>query len=195
VKKKTKIYKAINRHLERVRNENVYTHRARISDLRLFCDWCENNDSKRLKDITPELVQGFVADRLEIEAPATVQRRVAMVKRFLKRTFEELGIPSPGRDVSLRVSHRAKTLKLDRADVKLVSHAAYELGRNEFAKSRNRTLVDIYSNTGLRRAEVLRLNDGQVRLSDRVIVDTRVKGGKLRNILINDRLHRRIFSR
>jgi len=188
VKKKSKVKKVVAKYLKSQRTENPNTYRARCSDMNHFLTWCEANNAKRLKDIGPGIVRGFVRDRSEVEKPLSVSRRLAIVKHFLKSTFDQLGLPSPGKDVSFKAEYPIKTKVLSVADVQLLSHAAAQGPKNSFLKARNSLVIQFYANTGLRRSEIVRIQRSQLRLPEKVITDVSVKGEKYRTVRFNQRL-------
>ena len=157
------------------------TKRAYGSDLRSFADWLERRsialdgvDARVLSDWVAELGSG--RDRL---APASISRRLAAVRSCLRYTFGPASVPdaslSPSR--SRRLPDAPKQREIDDL-LELVE------GDSPLAL-RNRALLELLYSAGLRSAEAVALDLGDVDF-DRELVHVRGKGGKERVVPLGE---------
>ncbi len=157
------------------------TKRAYGSDLRSFAGWLERRsivldgvDARVLSDWVAELGSG--RDRL---APASISRRLAAVRSCLRYTFGPASVPdaslSPSR--SRRLPDALKQREIDDL-LELVE------GDSPLAL-RNRALLELLYSAGLRSAEAVLLDLGDVDF-DRELVHVRGKGGKERVVPLGE---------
>ena len=157
------------------------TQRAYGSDLRSFSAWLdrrdlalESVDARILSDWVGELGSG--RNRL---APASISRRLAAVRSCLRYTFGPAAVPdaalSPSRPRRLPDAPKAaeieELLELVEGDTPLAL--------------RNRALLELLYSAGLRSAEAVVLDLGDVDF-DREIVHVRGKGGKERVVPLGE---------
>jgi site-specific recombinase XerD len=157
------------------------TRRAYGSDLRSFATWLdcrgarlEEVDARILSDWVGELGSG--RNRL---AAASIARRLAAVRSCLRYTFGPAAVPdaqlSPSR--SRRLPDAPKTKEID-ALLEVVE------GDSPLAL-RNRALLELLYSAGLRSAEAVTLDLGDVDF-DRELVHVRGKGGKERVVPLGE---------
>src|SRR5688572_3443152 len=151
------------------------TQRAYRSDLRSFADWLERRgtglqdvDARALSDWVGDLGSG--RDRL---APASIARRLAAVRSCLRHTFGPASVP----DASLAPS---RSRRLPDAPKPAEIEAILEVVEGDSPLAlRNRALLELLYSAGLRSAEAVSLDLGDVDF-DRELVHVRGKGGKER---------------
>jgi len=157
------------------------TRRAYGSDLRAFAAWLEERDL-RLDDVDARALAEWVADlgsgRRRL-APASISRRLAAVRAFLRFTFGPARVPdgalAPRRPRRLpdapKVSEIEDLLELAEGDSPLAL--------------RNRALLELLYSGGLRSAEAVELDLGDVDF-EREAVHVRGKGGKERVVPLGE---------
>ena len=83
------------------------TERARLSDSRIFAEWCQDERKKMLPS-RPETIAAFIDAMAEIRAPATVRRYATSISHLHRAA----GLANPCNDelvrLALRRMHRAK---------------------------------------------------------------------------------------
>jgi site-specific recombinase XerD len=157
------------------------TQRAYGSDLRAFSSWLaargaslEDVDARVLSDWVGELGSGH--DRL---SPASIARKLAAVRSCLRYSFGPAAVPdaslSPSR--SRRLPDAPKPAEIDEL-LELVE------GDSPLAL-RNRALLELLYSAGLRSAEAVALDLGDVDF-DREVVHVRGKGGKERVVPLGE---------
>ena len=157
------------------------TQRAYGSDLRAFSAWLErrglaldDGDARVLSDGVGELGSG--RSRL---APATISRRLAAVRSCLRYTFGPAAVPeaqlSPSRP--RRLPDAPKPAEIE-ALLEVVE------GDSPLAL-RNRALLELIYSAGLRSAEAVSLDLGDVDF-DRELVHVHGKGGKERVVPLGE---------
>ncbi len=157
------------------------TRRAYGSDLRAFSRWLDRRslglgdiDAGVLSDWVGELGSG--RDRL---APASIARRLAAVRSCLRYTFGPASVPdaqlSPSR--ARRLPDAPKPAEIDEI-LEIVE------GDSPLAL-RNRALLELLYSAGLRSAEAVALDLGDVDF-DRELVHVRGKGGKERVVPLGE---------
>ena len=157
------------------------TQRAYGSDLRAFSTWLEQRglalddvDARVLSDWVGELGAG--RDRL---APSSISRRLAAVRSCLRYTFGPAAVPeaqlSPSRP--RRLPDAPKPAEIE---------AILEVVEGDSALAlRNRALLELLYSAGLRSAEAVALDLGDVDF-DRELVHVRGKGGKERVVPLGE---------
>ncbi len=157
------------------------TRRAYGSDLRAFGAWLEASglglddvDARVLSDWVGALGSG--RDRL---APASIARRLAAVRSCIRYTFGPAAVPdaqlSPSR--SRRLPDAPKPAEIEEI-LEVVD------GDSPLAL-RNRALLELLYSAGLRSAEAVSLDLGDVDF-DREVVHVRGKGGKERVVPLGE---------
>jgi site-specific recombinase XerD len=158
------------------------TRRAYRFDLEPFARWLDGRrlglngvDTRVLADYTAELGRG----RPRKLAPATIARRLAAVRSFLRFTLGPARVPD-----SIAGPRRPRRLpdapKLDEVEGLLEA-----LGGNGPLALRNRALVELVYSAGLRSREAVDLNLADVDF-DQELVHVRGKGGKERTVPLGE---------
>jgi site-specific recombinase XerD len=157
------------------------TQRAYGSDLRSFASWLDAHglgldqvDARALSDWVGALGSG--RDRL---APASISRRLASVRSCIRFTFGSAAVP----DASLTPS---RSRRLPDAPQPAEIEALLEVVEGDSPLAlRNRALLELLYSAGLRSAEAVSLDLGDVDF-DREIVHVRGKGGKERVVPLGE---------
>jgi site-specific recombinase XerD len=157
------------------------TRRAYSSDLRAFSTWLERRDLE-LGDVDARVLSDWVGelgrgrDRL---APSSIARRLAAVRSCLRYTFGPATVPeaalSPSRTRRLPDAPKA-------VDIEGILEAVD--GDSPLAL-RNRALLELLYSAGLRSAEAVALDLGDVDF-DRELVHVRGKGGRERVVPLGE---------
>ena len=157
------------------------TQRAYASDLRSFADWLERRGA-RLEDVDARALSDWVGElgsgrnRL---ASASISRRLAAVRSCLRYTFGPASVP----DASLSPS---RSRRLPDAPKPAEIEALLELVEGDSPLAlRNRALLELLYSAGLRSAEAVSLDLGDVDF-DRELVHVRGKGGKERVVPLGE---------
>ena len=157
------------------------TRRAYGSDLRSFAEWLERRNA-RLDDVDARALSDWVGelgsgrDRL---APASISRRLAAVRSCIRYTFGAPAVP----DASLSPS---RSRRLPDAPKPAEIEALLEVVEGDSPLAlRNRALVELLYSAGLRSAEAVTLNLGDVDF-DREVVHVSGKGGKERVVPLGE---------
>ena len=157
------------------------TQRAYGNDLRSFSAWLDAHgldldevDARVLSDWVGELGSGH--NRL---APASISRRLAAVRSCLRFTLGPAAVP----DASLAPS---RSRRLPDAPNAVEIEALLEVVEGDSPLAlRNRALLELLYSAGLRSAEAVSLDLGDVDF-DREIVHVRGKGGKERVVPLGE---------
>ncbi len=163
------------------------TQRAYGSDLRAFASWLdargltlERVDASVLSDYVGELGRG--RDRL---SPSSVSRRLAAIRSCLRFTYGPAAVPeatlAPRR--GRRLPEAPKAAEVEQL-IELVE------GDSPLAL-RNRALIELLYSGGLRSAEAVGLDLGDVDF-DRESVHVRGKGGKERSVPLGEEAAHRL---
>jgi site-specific recombinase XerD len=157
------------------------TQRAYGSDLNAFAGWLEAR-SLGLEDVDARVLADYVAElgrgrgRL---APASISRRLAAIRSCLRFTFGPARVPdaalAPSR--SRRLPDAPKTAEIERLLALSDGDAPLAL--------RNRALLELLYSGGLRSAEAVGLDLGDVDF-EREAVHIRGKGGKERVVPLGE---------
>jgi site-specific recombinase XerD len=157
------------------------TQRAYGSDLGSFAEWLDSRGI-RLDDVDARVLSDWVGElgsgrnRL---APASISRRLAAVRSCLRYTFGPASVP----DASLTSSRRRR---LPDAPKPAEIDELLELVEGDSPLAlRNRALLELLYSAGLRSAEAVSLDLGDVDF-DREIVHVRGKGGKERVVPLGE---------
>jgi integrase/recombinase XerD len=153
------------------------TQRAYEDGVRSFLAYCADQDLPA--ELTKDTVRGYMAS-LDTAAPATASLRLTTIKQFAKWLAREEGFDA---DPLL-------TLRGPRLDERAVpSLSDDEIGRlikacngNTLQDRRDKAMVVLFAETGLRAAELLNLDVADVDLAGCVLLVRRGKGGKGRKV-------------
>lgn len=145
-------------------------------------------DKLTVKDWDQSSVQQFVDHGLKLgEAPSTVSRRLATLKHF-GRTFAERipGFVNPAKDVRppKAPSEKPKALVSKEVDRVLLRATIRIDDKNSFIRRRNRMILLLLLDTGIRAEEIRALKRSQLDDSLEWIASVRTKGRKYRNVYV-----------
>jgi site-specific recombinase XerD len=157
------------------------TRRAYGNDLRAFASWLDHRDTS-LDDVDAGVLSDWVGElgsgrnRL---APSSIARRLAAVRSCLRYTFGAAAVP----EASLTPSRSRRLPDAPKpADVDVLLQAVE--GDSPIAL-RNRALLELLYSAGLRSAEAVTLDLGDVDF-ERELVHVRGKGGKERVVPLGE---------
>jgi site-specific recombinase XerD len=157
------------------------TKRAYGADLRAFVSWLESSglglddvDARVLADYVVELGRGRA--RL---APASVSRRLAAIRACLRFTYGAAHVPGAG-----LAPARLRRLPDPPKEAEIASLLGLVEGTSPLAL-RNRALLELLYSEGLRSAEAVDLDLGDVDF-DRESLHVRGKGGKERAVPLGE---------
>jgi integrase/recombinase XerC len=146
----------------------------------------------QLAQVNASALEQFLEYRLRLgDAPATVVRRMATVKHFLRMCAEEIaGFIDPGRNVRMPVVPVECPKALDEQTVAdIVARLSERCQRDDgFRSRRDQLLVFTMLYTGLRADEVRILRLGQISEDFQWFEDVRTKGRKFRKVYIAELL-------
>jgi site-specific recombinase XerD len=162
------------------------TRRAYRTDVEEFASWLRRRgialdrvDTRALTEYAAELGAARPGRRPRRLAPATVARKLAAVRAFLRSALGASHVP----DASL-APRRVRRLP-DAPRPAEVDRALAELGGAGPLALRNRALVELVYSAGLRSAEAVGLDLGDVDF-DQELVRVRGKGGKERVVPLGE---------
>ncbi|HST16834.1 MAG TPA: tyrosine-type recombinase/integrase [Gaiellaceae bacterium] len=159
------------------------TRRAYASDLREFVAWfgpdspVDDVDLRVLADWTTELGRARSGGRL---APATIARKLASVRALLR--FSLGAERAPGVSLAPRRPRRLP----DAPKLREVDAIIAELADDGALASRNRALVELVYSAGLRSAEAVGLDLGDVDFEQELVHVRRGKGAKDRVVPLGE---------
>lgn len=171
------------------------TRRSYGHDLELFARWCQDSEPGELDASVVARYRESLASDVRLR-PATVQRRIESLRRFLRWAAEEGHLP-PGLDQGLASVPRARGPRpegLGEWEVQALLEAAAASGRG--LAPRNVALVEFLLGTGLRVGELvatrvrdvtLRERTGSVRVSGR-------RGTRLREVPLSASVRRSLAA-
>jgi site-specific recombinase XerD len=157
------------------------TQRAYGSDLSAFASWLDAN-GRGLEDVDAGLLADWVGELgrgRERLAPATISRRLAAVRSFLRFTFGPTHVPE-----AVLAARRAR--RLPDAPKESEIDELLELADGESALAlRNRALLELLYSAGLRSAEAVGLDLADVDF-EREALHVHGKGGKDRVVPLGE---------
>ena len=157
------------------------TRRAYAADLRGFADWLERRGCA-LDDVDVRVLVDFASELGRARhglAPATIARKVAAVRSFLRFTFGPTRVP----DAALAPKRPQRLPEAPRqAEIEAILEGV--AGEGALAL-RNRALLELVYSAGLRSAEVVGLDLGDVDF-EQEHVRVRGKGGKERVVPLGE---------
>ena len=158
------------------------TQRAYASDLREFAHWygdgeIERVDVRVLADWVAELGRGRPGGRL---APATISRKLAAVRAFLRHALWPERVPDG------RLAPRRPRRLPDAPTSAEVEQLLAALEGDGSIPLRNRALVELVYSAGLRSAEAVGLDLGDVDFEQELVHVRNGKGGKDRVVPLGE---------
>jgi site-specific recombinase XerD len=160
------------------------TRRAYGSDLREFCAWLEDRNTS-LDAVDVRVLADYVtwlgtARRGRKLAPATIGRKLASVRAFLKHAL------GPDRVPDARLGPRRARRLPDAPTAAEIERTLDALEGDEPIAVRNRALVELVYSAGLRSAEAVGLDLGDVDFEQELVHVRRAKGGKERVVPLGE---------
>ena len=140
-----------------------------------------------LRDVTRGAIEAFVDYRLNLESPKTVERRLATIKTFCAwaaencRTFID-----PSRHITAPRVDRRIPERLSDAQLEMFLRSAEE-AETGFLKARNRALLWVLAETGLRCNEARLLTAGNLNAELSKILNIKGKGRHYRDAFLTAR--------
>ncbi len=160
------------------------TRRAYGSDLREFCAWLEDRNTS-LDAVDVRVLADYVtwlgtARRGRKLAPATIGRKLASVRAFLRHAL------GPDRVPDARLGPRRARRLPDAPTAGEIERTLESLEGDEPIAVRNRALVELVYSAGLRSAEAVGLDLGDVDFEQELVHVRRAKGGKERVVPLGE---------
>ena len=154
------------------RNQSVHTQRAYLSDVRQLAKFAGEESAPR--ETTTRLIRAWLVELQQRAGPATRARKLAGVRcfyRFLVREGEVALDPTAGLPLPKIPARLPRPLSVDDCDVLVKADAT--AARTEWARLRDRALVELLYGTGIRVGELVALD---VRDVDLRVGEVRVLG-------------------
>ncbi len=160
------------------------TRRAYGSDVGEFCAWLEERGTD-LDAVDVRVLADYVAwlggaRRGKKLAPATISRKLAAVRAFLRNALGAERVPDA------RLAPRRGRRLPDAPAAAEVEHTLEALEGDEPLALRNRTLVEVVYSAGLRSAEAVGLDLADVDFEQELVHIRRGKGGKERVVPLGE---------
>jgi site-specific recombinase XerD len=160
------------------------TRRAYGGDLREFCAWLEERNTS-LDAVDVRVLADYVtwlgtARHGRKLAPATIARKLASVRAFLKHAL------GPDRVPDARLGPRRARRLPDAPTAAEIEQMLDSLEGDEPIAVRNRALVELVYSAGLRSAEAVGLDLGDVDFEQELVRVRRAKGGKERVVPLGE---------
>jgi site-specific recombinase XerD len=160
------------------------TRRAYGSDVGEFCSWLEERDTS-LDDVDVRVLADYVAwlggaRRGRKLAPATIGRKLAAVRAFLRHAL------GPDRVPDARLGPRRPRRLPDAPAATEIEQTLEALEGEGPLPLRNRALVELVYSAGLRSAEAVGLDLGDVDFEQELVHVRRAKGGKERVVPLGE---------
>jgi site-specific recombinase XerD len=159
------------------------TRRAYGGDIAEFCVWLEERDT-RLEGVDVRVLADYVASlggrRGRKLAPATISRKLAAVRAFLRFAL------GPERVPDARLAPRRPRRLPDAPAAAEIEGTLEALEGDGPIALRNRALVELVYSAGLRSAEAVGLDLGDVDFEQELVHVRRAKGGKERVVPLGE---------
>jgi site-specific recombinase XerD len=160
------------------------TRRAYGGDVGEFCEWLEERGTK-LDAVDVRVLADYVAwlggaRRGRKLAPATISRKLAAVRAFLRHAL------GPERVPDARLAPRRARRLPDAPAAAEVERTLEALEGDGPVPLRNRALVELVYSAGLRSAEAVGLDLGDVDFEQELVHVRRAKGGKERVVPLGE---------
>jgi site-specific recombinase XerD len=160
------------------------TRRAYGADIEEFCAWLEARGTD-LDAVEVRVLADYVAwlggaRRGKKLAPATISRKLAAVRAFLRHALGADRVPDA------RLAPRRGRRLPDAPAAAEIEHTLAALEGDDPIALRNRTLVEVVYSAGLRSAEAVGLDLGDVDFEQELVHIRRGKGGKERVVPLGE---------
>ena len=190
----TGFYAYLLRYLDamRLRNYSARTLTARDSNLRRFIVWCDDRGLEEPQAITKPIVERYQRYLYHYRKPngeplgvSTRNHYINDVKQFFKwLTRENYLLYNPASEIVL--AKQAVTLP-DVLSVEEVEHLLQQPDTTTASGIRDRTILEVFYSTGIRRTELINLAVGDLSLHRKTLFVRQGKGGKDRLLPIGER--------
>ncbi len=175
------------------RRYSAHTVKAYVADMEAYAEYCMNvAPDVGLSDIEPKVVRKWVMSlKAEGLNATSINRKISTVRGFYRWMLKKsLILRSPAQGLkNIRKPRRLpEFVTEDRMDGILGDDAAFADSKNG---GRDRLIIELFYDTGIRESELIELKCGDVDLSRRTIT-VHGKGGKTRMVPISDSLCRRL---
>lgn len=177
------------------RRYSEHTVKAYVADIEAFAQYCrENTQQDSLTDIEPKTVRRWLMKLKSDELNATsINRKISTVRGFYKWMLKkDIILRSPAQGIkNIRKPRRLPDFVTEEKMADILDND------NEFADSKNgardRLIIELFYDTGIRETELINLKCGDVDTSRRTIT-VHGKGGKTRMVPISEPLCRRLAA-
>ncbi len=154
-------------HLHFVRRLSGHTITSYRRDLKCLAEFCDREDIARWQDLRSHHLRGFasIAHARGLN-PRSIQRRLSGVRSFMKYLIREGHLKqNPATEISAPQTPRTlpNTLDVDQMA------ALLEIKGNDPVTIRDRAILELLYSSGLRLAELVELDPGDVNLDDAVV--------------------------
>jgi integrase/recombinase XerC len=175
------------------RRYSAHTVKAYVADMEAYAEYCMNvAPDVGLSDIEPKVVRKWVMSlKAEGLNATSINRKISTVRGFYRWMLKKsLILRSPAQGLkNIRKPRRLpEFVTEDRMDGILGDDAAFADSKNG---GRDRLIIELFYDTGIRESELIELKCGDVDLSRRTIT-VHGKGGKTRMVPISESLCRRL---
>lgn len=159
----------VEKYLETWGANSKHTLRAKRNDLNMFVEFLSGKGISEFGQLHRGLLLEYLHERGKVDAPATVERRLATLSHFLKASGS--GVDIGGIRLPRRREPRVSAWTTEQQAA--IRAEARKHSRRMFA------LVELGLMSGLRRSELLGLRVGQYDCGEMVLRDVKRKGGWL----------------
>ena len=175
------------------RRYSAHTVKAYVADMEAYAEYCMKvAPDVGLSDIEPKVVRKWVMSlKAEGLTATSINRKISTVRGFYRWMLKKsLILRSPAQGLkNIRKPRRLpEFVTEDRMDGILGDDAAFADSKNG---GRDRLIIELFYDTGIRESELIELKCGDVDLSRRTIT-VHGKGGKTRMVPISESLCRRL---
>lgn len=170
---------AFERHLRYERRLSEHSVGAYLGDLERFAAFVGASGAARWPDVTPALVQSFIARRhRQGIGPRSLQRSLSAIRAFFRYGMDYASFPS---DPAAEVRAPRAPVKLpELLEVDRVG-ALLDFESDDLLDLRDRAMLELIYSSGLRLAETVGLDLKDLDLRD-AVVEVTGKGGKARRL-------------
>ena len=175
------------------RRYSAHTVKAYVADMESYAEYCMNvAPDVELSDIEPKVVRKWVMSlKAEGLNATSINRKISTVRGFYRWMLKKsLILRSPVQGLkNIRKPRRLpEFVTEDKMDDILGDDAAFADSKNG---GRDRLIIELFYDTGIRESELIELKCGDVDLSRRTIT-VHGKGGKTRMVPISESLCKRL---
>ena len=175
------------------RRYSAHTVKAYVTDMESFAEYCmDATQQESLSDIEPRTVRGWVMGLRASGLNATsINRKISTVRGFYKWMLKKsliLRSPAQGLKNLRKPRHLPEFVTEDKMEVILDDDASFA---DSPTGGRDRLIIELFYDTGIRETELIELKCGDVDLARRTIT-VHGKGGKIRMVPISQSLCQRL---